>query len=198
MIRHSFGYILIEAYFLPAFFKTTYDHLFDYFYFMDIDKVKQFFIDLSETNFVLIPIFLNITFVIVYAPLLSLINEQSDQSDQLFHPIYDFLKLVIFSPILETLLLQLIPIELLLRLKINRIVIILFSGILFGILHFTNRHLYSDTVVTTIAGIFLAFLYLIAKERENKRLNPLLSLTLIHAGYNLFVYSVKLYFFQYD
>jgi hypothetical protein len=93
--------------------------------------------------------------------------------------------LVIFGPILETLLFQVGIISLLKRILPKLpVVSVIISALLFGLSHF-----YSDVYIyyTFIVGLFLATLYFIASKKE---VNPFVVVFSVHAINNLLLFIV--------
>lgn len=88
--------------------------------------------------------------------------------------------LLIFAPIIETLIYQFLVIEILRKIKIPPGLIISFSAILFGLTH--HYHIFY-IIATTISGIIYALYYL--KLRPQGKLNAILGVTGLHFLTNL-------------
>ncbi|WP_313190617.1 type II CAAX prenyl endopeptidase Rce1 family protein [Sphingobacterium sp.] len=88
--------------------------------------------------------------------------------------------LLIFAPIIETLIYQFLVIEILRKIKIPPGLIISFSAILFGLSH--HYHVFY-IIATTISGIIYALYYL--KLRPQGKLNAILGVTGLHFLSNL-------------
>ena len=125
---------------------------------------------LSYFNFILATTLLILISLIPFAVLLEYLNISDDEvggvdSDN-YTPISLFLMAVVFAPILETLFLQAFPIKLLqgfLKRKYE-ILIILFSSVLFALMHFGYSSWYS--LLTFPTGIILAKSYIIFQQRK--------------------------------
>lgn len=103
--------------------------------------------------------------------------------------IYIFTIVVILAPLIETFIFQFFIIEILLHLnksKINKIIIITTSSLLFGLSHYFNVHYF---IFGVIFGILLSSCYLLAKIRKD--INPFLLTLLVHASYNGFVFFIN-------
>ena len=97
--------------------------------------------------------------------------------------VFEFLIIVLFAPIIETLIFQFAVIELVLnyiKQKSTYYIAVLLSGSLFGISHFYNLQY---TIYCFIIGIGFALMYLIAKKRKD--INPILLVFLVHSFTNL-------------
>lgn len=88
--------------------------------------------------------------------------------------------LLIFAPIIETLIYQFLVIEILRKIKIPPGLIISFSAILFGLSH--HYHVFY-IIATTFSGIIYALYYL--KLRPQGKLNAILGVTGLHFLSNL-------------
>ena len=94
--------------------------------------------------------------------------------------LYRTFLLLIFAPIIETLIYQFLVIEILRKIKIPPGLIISFSAILFGLSH--HYHI-NYVIATTISGIIYALYYL--KLRPQCKLNAFLGVAGLHFFINL-------------
>ena len=88
---------------------------------------------------------------------------------------------VIISPVAETLLFQVLPINIMLKIKFfcNKMPLIIFiSAFIFGFMHGDLRTI----IYAFIVGIFLAYTYIIYKLKNSK---PILFVALLHSLINL-------------
>ncbi|RKS42481.1 hypothetical protein BC962_3295 [Gillisia mitskevichiae] len=92
------------------------------------------------------------------------------------------LSAVVFAPLMETLFLQTLPIKLLQGLLKNKyeLLIILFSSLLFSLMHFGYSYWYS--LLTLPTGIILAKTYILFQERKE---SSFWTTTAIHSLRNL-------------
>lgn len=93
---------------------------------------------------------------------------------------FDIIVSLFLAPLIETLIFQLLIIELLVKMKINPFIIISTSALLFGISHNYNI-LY--IVATTISGFIYAIYYY--KLRNQGKLNSYLLVSVLHSLSNL-------------
>lgn len=100
-----------------------------------------------------------------------------------------FLFTVIFSPFIETLLFQFLPIEIGLSfIKKTGSVILLFA-FLFSIMHIFNEKVLIDKVLIFFATFIWASIYVLAKQR--KRVNGFLLVLSIHCFENFLAFLVN-------
>lgn len=159
-----------------------------------INNIFNYFSNLSRLKFIIYSILICISFVFFYAPIVSLLSE-AKQSVTQFNPIRSLLYSLLIAPLIETFIFQFLFIEFLQHLKIKNQLIIIFSSLLFGTAHYTNNYTLVEVLITSVYGIFYAFFYLSGKK--NKAVNAFVATTIIHSGYNLFVYLIKIYGYFY-
>lgn len=154
-------------------------------------RIHKFFIKLTSIKLILLFILICILSSFLYSLLLSLLDVPSiPKNINNVENIYVyFIKIVIFAPLIETILFQFIPVEFIKLWKIRNIYIVIFLGLVFGVLHFFNNFLLREFFFTFYLGSLFTYIYLITTNKG--RLSALLSLTLIHSGYNLFVFLIK-------
>lgn len=125
---------------------------------------------------------------IILTLIIILVSEDVFQIDYMknISLIDKILTLVIFAPIIETLIFQYFIIESLLLIRrkiyIPLYLIILVSGIVFGLSH--NYNIYY-VISTILIGVIYGFFYLIAKF--NTRMNAYTSIVIVHSFANLIV-----------
>lgn len=95
---------------------------------------------------------------------------------------YEFITVVLLAPLFETLLLQHLPFVWLEK-RLRPAYIILLSSLVFSVLHHYN-------IGYMISAFFVGMLYSGAYYLKREA-NPFLSVFIIHAGYNGFVYVWK-------
>ena len=93
---------------------------------------------------------------------------------------------IFIGPIIETLIFQTALINLSLFIKKNKLFAILVSALLFGLSHYYSFYYFTYTFTI---GSFLSYLYFLSKK---KKYNPILTLSSIHALYNLIVLATNL------
>lgn len=101
---------------------------------------------------------------------------------------------VLLAPIIETFLFQYLPTKLFLLVKrkwnINKVILILFSGILFGMAHDYNLITIIDGI---ISGIIFILIFLKFNE-EKTQLSGFWATFLIHALYNFYAFLIDIVF----
>lgn|GEM_PF-3562085 len=161
-----------------------------------IRKIDYFFRKTKFFRLGLCFIFISIFFSIVYAYLTNLFDNSVSVNSSKIEQNYFFylLKSAVFAPIIETVLFQFLPIELLRFLKFKSRYTIIIVGLFFGLAHFFNAFLLVDLIFFSCLGSIWCYAYLIIRSRDNGLyLSPLL-MVLIHLGYNLFVFTLKYLF----
>lgn len=153
-------------------------------------RIHTFFIRLPIVWFILIILPLNylISFIIVY-PLKELFLH-----DEVYIPLMKnqfpyWLLLIILIPFayIETIINQWLVFKILrylIRYKNKNIIIVIISAFIFSILHNYNL---SYMFNTFIAGLIFAYSFLVAEE---KKLSPVLVLTIIHYLNNVIVFAL--------
>lgn len=96
----------------------------------------------------------------------------------------EFLATVILAPFLETIIFQVIVIELLIRLRVRPLIAILTSALLFALSH--NYHIFYILAVLP-SGILFAYYYYILRKRKGV-LFAFLVIALLHALLNLLAF----------
>lgn len=106
-----------------------------------------------------------------------------------FGPWYQqLLLLVVLAPLLETLIFQYAIIDFVLTRFKSPPAAMLTSAIAFGL-----THVYSPQYIlaTFFSGLLFAFLYLVFRFKNQQ---PVLFVLILHAGYNLFVWLMRMFF----
>lgn len=105
-----------------------------------------------------------------------------------------FIRGIVLAPIIETLLFQLIPIELLLLGFLNYtkkqypLLVIIISALLFGLSHYYSI---GYIVLTFFIGLYLAALYFVFRRRSNSIGHAYLMTAFFHLLYNLTSFVVS-------
>lgn len=111
-------------------------------------------------------------------------NRKVEENTVLF-----YVKSLFFAPFIETLIFQFIPIEFFRRFISKDLPVIILSGLLFGVAHYFNHYLVRDILLTFFLGLVFAYSYVLALKRND--LNAIISVSIIHFGYNLFIVILK-------
>lgn len=154
-----------------------------------INKINSFFLKQNNFSFIICFVLLSIFLSLLHIVVLFFLNVPPRTSVKENSLIIYFFTAVLFAPIVETLFFQCLPIEFLKLYKIKDFYIILILGVLFGFAHYFNSYQIRDVVITSFLGFLYAYAYILIKKRRN--LNPIFGVSLIHFGYNLFVFSIK-------
>jgi membrane protease YdiL (CAAX protease family) len=150
-------------------------------------------INLKKYKFVILCVFVVVLIAHTTSNIiLSISPDKASLTNPLFENeslIYIFIIVVIFGPLLETILFQYFIIEFLLffdKLKKNRIITLIISSLIFGLSHSFNVYYFFFGL---ILGILLSLCYLLAKTRKD--IHPFLFTLFIHSSYNLFVFFIN-------
>jgi len=93
-----------------------------------------------------------------------------------------FLLVVIFAPVIETLIFQLFLYQLLDKIKVNSVSIVILMSIAFSIAHWYH---WLYVIAAFINGLFLNYFYAYILKNRNELIAVLLTIVL-HSSYNLF------------
>ncbi len=146
---------------------------------------KNYFLSISKRKFLI----LSFLIPLVYTLLLSFFCVEKMHKTTNFRLPYLFFRNVFFVPIIETFLFQFSIIEMMLKLKINFKMIISISGLIFGLLHYTNTYNLFYALLAVVVGFIFASIYLFSKIRKD--VNAFCMVFLVHLLINLvaFLYN---------
>lgn len=102
----------------------------------------------------------------------------------------DFLLVVLFAPIIETILFQYLIVNQVFisyNGKNKKIIAILVSAFCFGIIHLYSFYYF---LVTSIGGLLLAYYFCIFKQKVND-ISAIFYITLIHSLSNFYIFLIK-------
>tara|TARA_R110001583_G_C5514211_1_gene397004 strand:- start:71 stop:556 length:486 start_codon:yes stop_codon:yes gene_type:complete len=148
-----------------------------------ISKIEIFLVKKNSFNFILINF---ITLLLIVTPFIFLkyflnissINTIMANSSNL----KQFFVGVILGPIIETLIFQILVIKLVLIITNKKSIVIFSSAFIFGLTHYFSFFYF--TYAFTV-GLFFAYLYFLS---ELKKINPFLTLLIVHSLYNLLIF----------
>lgn len=159
---------------------------------MSFENIAHFFRNLNIIIFVLLYCFICIILslffdcVLIYLPGDLNIIEKSHESNIL---ILNILKFVLLGPFLETFIFQHVPFSIFRRIFKNhksKTILILFSGIIFGISHIYSLYY---IIKTFILGMLFMYAYIIRYKNKD----AFISVFLIHALFNLTIFIFNFY-----
>ena len=137
--------------------------------------------------FVLLLIICSLTYVLIIVAIGLPINDNNEKYSNL---VAYFFKAILIAPLIETVFFQFIPIEFLRILKINNRINIFITAFVFGLMHYFNSFLLREFLFTFVCGFIYSYVYILYSKKFNL-LNTITTVSIIHAGYNLFVFSLK-------
>jgi len=157
------------------------------------DKITKRISNLSTIKFIIVMI---LSSYILFVPMLPILipimyfsmnnNMYVDLDMPNIFEISNIVTVIILAPLIETLLFQAIPIILLEKIiREKTLLIIVISGILFGLAHYPNIGV---MLTTSIIGMLLTYSYYIYREKGK---NAYMVVVLIHSGRNIIALLVK-------
>lgn len=155
-------------------------------------RIKSFekkTLSLNSLSFIGLFILLSILWSLFYVLILFTIGIKSNNVNPSVNLSKYFFKAVVFAPLIETFIFQFILIEFLKLFNLRKNLIILSSGLIFGILHYFNESLFREFAFATILGLIFAYSYILLSKKNS--LNSFIGVVIIHAGYNFFVFVLK-------
>ena len=155
-----------------------------------LQKIHTFFVKLPIVWFILI--ILISQFIIDYCLLFVLsyiliVDDPTAYDYFLQFPYWLQLTILFPAAFIETILYQWLVFKILRLIKFfrnNIIIIVLISALLFGVSHYNNL---IQQIITFFGGIVLAYSYILTEE---KKLSPVLVVTIIHFIYNVILFSI--------
>jgi len=155
----------------------------------------NYFVTISKRKFILLSLIIPFIYTLSLALLSNFIEigpinkETLFQNSSLFKI---FFLLVILGPFIETLVFQVIVIEIITKIfkqKNQHYIGILASGFAFGLAHYTNTHNPIYTFFAIIAGILFASIYVFSKIRKD--INPFILVFFSHSLINFFSFLIN-------
>lgn len=106
-----------------------------------------------------------------------------------FSPIAEFILVVVIAPLVETFLVQYLPIAILIKYtKAPSLLIIIISAACFSLLH---TYSLAYVTYTFLSGLMLAFAFVVFYIKKNSFLFAFLMVCLVHAVFNAGLFSLK-------
>ena len=160
------------------------------------NALKQIHINLSSVNrfiFILLGVLLMLLIDITITSIPgseSMVDVEGIQDIRDLGAVQAFFLVIIFGPILETFLFQLIPLKLLplISKKITQPYLIFISATLFSLWHCYNA---TYMIATFFGGLVLAYFFLLSTKRKEY---GFINITIIHLLSNLVPYSIDFIF----
>lgn len=154
---------------------------------------ERFILEMFLIIFVLKNLFIIVASGLHYYVDIDLVSELIVKENFLakYHWIIGFIIVCVAAPIIETIFVQAIPINLVYRLSDNKLILIFTSASLFSILH--SSHNYFFIIYYLLAGVIYAWSYIV--YRKEGCIAACFVTAIIHSLSNLFPF-LNLYFFQ--